>query len=272
MPELPEVETIVRELQASVPGRRIEQVRVFRDDALGDVPPRDFTDGLRGRTIQRVSRRGKYLLFALQPEYYLIGHLRMTGKFVLSEPLSEPHVHHRVWFGLDDGRLLIFQDARCFGTLRLVARLADSVQLAGLGMDPLGRGFTVTWLAEALSHSRAPLKSWLMDQSRIAGLGNIYVAEILFAAGLSPLRPANTLDGAETARLQNATRKILRKAIRKNGTTISDFARVDEKRGEFQSLLQVYGRESDPCPRCATPIARIVQQQRSTFYCSACQH
>jgi formamidopyrimidine-DNA glycosylase len=272
MPELPEVETIARELQASVPGRRIERVRVFRADALGGVPVADFADGLQGRTIERVSRRGKYLLFRLQPAHFLIGHLRMTGKFVLSEPLAEPHVHHRVWFSLDDGRLLIFQDSRCFGTLRLVARLADSPQLAVLGMDPLTRGFTVTWLAEALARSRAPLKNWLMDQSRIAGLGNIYVAEILFAAGLSPLRPADTLDGAELARLHAATRKILRKAIRKNGTTISDFARVDEKRGEFQNLLQVYGRESAPCPRCARPIARIVQQQRSTFYCAACQH
>ncbi|MBI3992110.1 MAG: bifunctional DNA-formamidopyrimidine glycosylase/DNA-(apurinic or apyrimidinic site) lyase [Candidatus Lambdaproteobacteria bacterium] len=271
MPELPEVETIVRELNAAVTGRRIERVRVLRADALGEVPPGVFAQRLAGRAIAGIERRGKYLIFRLEPRRFLVAHLRMTGKFALSPALASPAPHHRVWFGLDDGALLVFQDARCFGTLRVVDSLADAVQLEGLGVEPLSRDFTAAWLARALGQSRAPLKSWLLHQGHIAGLGNIYAAEILFAARLSPRRPANSLNAHEVQRLLRATRRVLRLAIRKNGTTISDFARVDSKRGEFQHLLKVYGRADEACAVCRTPIARIVQAQRSTFYCPQCQ-
>ena len=271
MPELPEVETIVRELNAAVTGRRIDEVRVLRADALGGVAPGVFAERLIGCSIAGIDRRGKYLIFRLQPKRFLVAHLRMTGKFALSPALSAPAPHHRVWFALDDGTLLVFQDARCFGTLRVVEALADAAQLEGLGLEPLSRGFTAAWLAQALGRSRAPLKNWLMHQGHIAGLGNIYVSEILFAARLSPRRPANSLDADEVRRLRQTTRQVLRLAISKNGTTISDFARVDSKRGEFQHLLQVYGRADEACAVCRTPIARIVQQQRSTFYCPQCQ-
>jgi formamidopyrimidine-DNA glycosylase len=271
MPELPEVETIVRELSPSLAGRRISDVRVFRNDALGDRPPGEFREALVGRTFERVNRRGKFLVFHLRPRRFLIGHLRMTGKFVLSGPLEAPHPHHRVWFGLDGKAMMIFQDMRCFGTLRVVDSLLASPSLAKLGVEPLSRGFTPEWLAGALAASKAPLKHWLMDQSKVAGLGNIYAAEILFQAGLSPSRPARRIGVEEAARLHGATRKVLRKAIRKNGTTISDFRRVDEKTGEFQGSLQVYGRAGKPCSSCRTPIATIRQQQRSTFFCPSCQ-
>ena len=271
MPELPEVETIARELEARLPGRRIENVTVFRADALGGRPVDRFRHALAGRSILHCSRRGKFLLFHLSPESYLVAHLRMTGKFALSDPLPAPLPHHRFWFSLDSGQLLVFQDLRCLGTLELVERLEQSRSLLRLGIDPLSEMFTLGWLKRALAESRAPLKHWLMDQTKVAGLGNIYVSEILFAAGLDPKATARRLKPGQIARLHEETRRILRQAIRKNGTTIRDFRRVDEHSGEFQSFLQVYGKAGQPCPRCRTPIRRIVQMQRSTFYCPRCQ-
>jgi formamidopyrimidine-DNA glycosylase len=271
MPELPEVETISRELNAELPGRRIEAIEVFRADALSGVAPRAFRRSLVGRTIQGCARRGKFLIFSLDPESYLVSHLRMTGKFAVSPPLDAPQPYHRLWFHLNDGRVLVFQDLRCFGTLEFVRKLSESESLGKLGLDPLSRRFNAGWLAEALAASRAPLKHWLMDQTRIAGLGNIYASEILYAARISPKLPCDRLDSHGVGRLVRETRRILRNAIRKNGTTISDFRRVDEQRGEFQNFLKVYGKTGEPCPRCRTPIERIVQQQRSTFFCPTCQ-
>ena len=271
MPELPEVETITRELNRRIRGRRIEKVHVFRADALGNRSPEAFADDLYRREIHRVSRRGKFLIFHLRPRRYLVCHLRMTGKFIVTAPLRGPHPHHRLWFALDDGSLLVFQDVRCFGTLEVVDRLSASASLERLGIEPLSKDFCPEWLTEALGRSRTPLKNWLMDQRRIAGLGNIYASEILFAAGISPTRPADSIDGDGALRLHGMTKRILKMAIRKNGTTISDFRRVDEKTGEFQNFLQVYGKTGEPCPRCKTPIVRIRQQQRSTFYCPRCQ-
>ena len=271
MPELPEVETIVRELNAVLPGRRVQSVRFFRLHALGGVPVEDFRPRVEGRSFSKVRRRGKFLVFDLLPHGHLIGHLRMTGKFVLSPFLSAPGPHHRAWFHLDDGTLLVFQDMRCFGTLTAVEKQSDYPPLAALGLDPFSPRFTSEWLAESLGKSRAPLKQWLMDQSKIAGLGNIYASEILFAARLSPMRAAGEVTRNEATGLHRHTRRILRHAIRKSGTTISDFRRVDEKTGEFQNFLQVYGKAGQLCPACRTPIARARQQQRSTFYCPACQ-
>jgi formamidopyrimidine-DNA glycosylase len=271
MPELPEVETITRELNAQIAGRRIEGITIFRADALGRQTRRAFRDALIGCAIRHCSRRGKFLIFRLEPRRFLVAHLRMTGKFALSAPLPAPHPHHRLWFHLDDGRVLVYQDLRCLGTLEVVERLSSSRSLRKLGVDPLSRRFSAAWLGTALAASRSPLKHWMMDQSKIAGLGNIYVSEILFAAGLAPTLPSYRLDTAGIQRLVQVTRRILRKAIRNNGTTISDFRRVDEKRGEFQHFLKVYGKAGNPCPRCRTPIARIRQQQRSTFFCPACQ-
>ena len=271
MPELPEVETIVRELRPGLVGRTIEEVRVFRADGLGHRGPAAFRSALEGRCFEKISRKGKYLIFHLRPQGYLIGHLRMTGKFILGRPSAEPAPHDRLWFTLDDGALLIFQDMRCFGTLTVADHLREVPALARLGMEPLSRSFTSAWLTQALGRSKAPLKHWLMDQSKIAGLGNIYVAEILYKGGLSPLRPAHGVGAREAEALHGAVRAVLRLAIRKNGTTISDYRRVDEKTGEYQNVLKVYGKERAPCSRCRTPIVKIRQQQRSTFYCPSCQ-
>jgi formamidopyrimidine-DNA glycosylase len=271
MPELPEVETVVRELNRVLPGRRVTQVDVFRGDALGAVAPQAFASSMRGRVFGPVGRQGKFLLFALAPGGFLVAHLRMTGKFILSGPLPEPAPHHRVWFRLENGQTLVFQDMRCFGTLAVVERLSDSPSLAKLGVDPYGPEFTARWLADALRQSKTPLKHWLMDQQNIAGLGNIYVCEVLFRTGLSPRRRAHRVTSDEARSLHRAIRTVLDQAIRKNGTTISDFRRVDEKTGEFQRYLKVYGREGEPCRACGSAIRRIRQQQRSTFFCGQCQ-
>lgn len=271
MPELPEVETIARQLNGLLPGRTVERVRVFRENALQGVPSADFAAAVEGRSFSRVWRRGKYLLFDLAPSRQLVGHLRMTGKFVISPRISEPKAHHRVWFTLDNGEVLVFVDARCFGTLSVVEHAQQHRGVAKLGVEPLSAACTARSMAEALGRSRSPLKHWLMDQSRIAGLGNIYVSELLHAAGLSPFRPANAVSAEEAKRLHGAMRRILRAAIAKNGTTISDFRRVDEKSGEFQDFLRVYGKMGQPCPQCRVPIQRVRQQQRSTFYCPECQ-
>jgi formamidopyrimidine-DNA glycosylase len=271
MPELPEVETITRELNGRLPGRRIVNVTVFREDPLLGVSPASFRRALVGRTIEGCSRRGKFLIFRLSPSGHLVAHLRMTGKFALSAPLPSPLRYHRAWFTLDGGDVLVYQDLRCLGTLEVVDDLADSDSLSKLGVDPLSRGFSEAWLRVSLAESRTPIKHWLMDQTKVAGLGNIYVSEILFASGLSPQMPANRLRRDQIERLHRAIRRILRLAIRKNGTTIRDFRRVDEHTGEFQDFLKVYGKAGDPCPRCGTAIARMVQQQRSTFYCPRCQ-
>ena len=271
MPELPEVETIVRELNAALPGRVVRDVQVFRKNALGKTKPAQFKAALAGRRFGKIGRKGKFLLFQLDPPSHMVAHLRMTGKFILSPGLPKPEQHHRVWFHLADGELLVFQDMRCFGTLEVVERLEDSASLRKLGQDPYAPGFTAKWMEAELRDSRTPLKHWLMDQTHIAGLGNIYACEAMFGAEIHPERLASSLSPAEARKLWQVIRRVLARAIRKNGTTISDFQRVDEKFGEFQRYLKVYGREGEPCPACGTAIARIRQQQRSTFYCPECQ-
>ena len=271
MPELPEVETIARELQQVLPGRRIQSTKVFRDNVLQGITKGKFESGITGRVFESVSRRGKFLLFRFAESGCLVGHLRMTGKFVVSTTPEDPPVHHRVWFGLEDNEVLAYQDMRCFGTLALVESPEDYSPLARLGVEPLGPGFTKNWLAEALADSRSPIKHWMMDQARIAGLGNIYVSEILHRARISPLRPADQITGDEAPRLHGEVQRVLREALEKNGTTISDYRRVDDKTGGFQNFLRVYDKAGRPCPRCKREITRIRQQQRSTYYCPSCQ-
>ena len=295
MPELPEVETVARQLQARLPGHGIATVRVLRADALGDVPPADFAAALEGRRFGAITRRGKYLLMALEPDLHLVAHLRMTGKFVLVDDPTETGKHDRVRFeltppqtsngGVNTGRqgkgpqdsrkdspaALVFQDMRCFGTLRLCADPEALPGVAALGVEPLSRDFSPTWLVAALGATDRPLKHFLMDQGRIAGLGNIYASEILFRAGLSPFLPARQVTPTGARALHGATRAILKAAIASNGTTISDFRPVDSKTGEFQNFLKVYGKTGQPCPKCRAPIQRAVQQQRSTFWCAHCQ-
>lgn len=271
MPELPEVETIVRELDAQLPGQQIEAVQVFRNTPLGRTSTTVFSQKLVGKKITSVKRRGKFILFHLAPSGLLVGHLRMTGKFILAQAPKNPGKHHRVWFKLKGGSTLIYEDLRCLGTLEVLDNQAQSASLNRLGVEPLSPEFTAAWLKQALKNNRTPLKHWLMNQGNIAGLGNIYVSEILFRARLSPLKPAEKVRSKQAEGIHLHTLEVLKAALISNGTTISDFRRVDDKTGEFQNFLQVYGKEGSPCTACTKPIQRIVQQQRSTFYCPSCQ-
>ena len=271
MPELPEVETIVRGLQKTVVSHTITSVTVFRNDAISPENPRTFAQRLSGHTIQSVSRRAKYLIFELDPPLWLLAHLRMTGKFVVTSPLSKPAKHHRLWFHLEPELLMVFADMRCFGTLELFDSLENQPVLHQLGIEPLSSDLTTVYLKNCFANSTSPVKNLLLNQSKVAGIGNIYAAEILFDSRISPRRPGNALETRELSKLVHSIKKIIQASIEKNGTSISDFRRVDEQSGVFQNFLKVYGKAEQPCPRCSTLIQRIVQQQRSSFYCPSCQ-
>jgi formamidopyrimidine-DNA glycosylase len=268
MPELPEVETVARRLAAEAGGRRIADVVVLDDKqdaaALARLP---------GHRIGDVQRLGKQCVLHLvrprrrQADRYLAVHLRMTGQLYWAAHLPADLRHLRVRLDLDRGHIL-FADLRRFGRLRVVEDLAA---LAPAGLDPTTDAFTVTALGRLLAGSRQPLKPWLLRQDRLVGLGNIYASEILFAAGLRPDRPAGSLDAAERRRLHRATRRVLQGAIDAAGTTFYAIEAGRRLHGTFREQLAVYGQEGATCPRCGGPVRRIVQAQRSTYFCATCQ-
>ena len=271
MPELPEVETVARSLKDAVVGLRTETLTILRSGIFLS-PPETFGKHMQGQTVRSVSRKGKYILFRFGNGCLLVAHLRMTGKFVLAEAGTKRHPHDRLFFGLNDGRRLIFNDMRCFGTLLVRETNAPLPEgLAKLGPEPFDERFDVDYLVGELKKTQRSVKDLLLDQTKIAGLGNIYAAEILFRSGIRPTKACNRIKRPQARKIRDSTRRILKEAIDKNGTTISDFRRVDEKTGEFQNFLKVYGREGLPCKVCSSPILRVKQSQRSTFFCGECQ-
>lgn len=279
MPELPEVETVARQLAPLLAGRRVRAVQVL--DAKLESPQ---LAALAGQRIVRVYRLGKRVAIALGPararepsqaQCVLLVHLRMSGRLIWTPGRTAPEQRHlRARFMLDGGALL-FNDPRRFGTLEVVpvdaAQPGLPAELPGAGVEPLGSAFTKAKLAALLGSSRQALKPWLLRQDKLAGIGNIYASEILFAARLHPARPAGSLKPGETARLYAAIRRVLKLAIKHCGTTFSDFQDAHGAPGGFRRLLKVYGREGQPCRACGAPVLRVVQQQRGTFYCPACQ-
>lgn len=274
MPELPEVETIIRRLRDYITGLTIRDVLVNwrRSIAVPDVE--EFVGQLRGRTISAVGRRGKYIILTLEPEGYLCLHLRMTGRLIYmakeksNHPLShDPHCH--VIFRFTSGDRLFFRDTRKFGRLYLVAD--PSVVTAGLGMEPLDEHFTADVLMDLMRGKQRQLKPMLLDQHSVAGLGNIYVDETLWLAGLHPLRKCNTLERGEIERLHAAMVNVLNCALENHGTTLRDYRDPDERPGDNESCLEVYGRAGQPCARCGGAIERIVVAQRSSHICPRCQ-
>ncbi len=291
MPELPEVETVRRGLEPAMVGARIEKVELRRKDIRFPFPPR-FRERLTGRRIAALGRRAKYLLFRLDGGETLIAHLGMSGSFRVeaTETTTPGGFHHKrskdpkhdhVVLHLDNGKIITYNDPRRFGFMDLVASgaLETHPRLAGLGEEPLALEFDGRRLAELFAGSRAPLKSALLDQKRIAGLGNIYVCEALFRARLSPLRPAAVLANAAgrptraAHALAKAIRAVLEEAIEAGGSTLRDHRRADGELGYFQYGFLVYDREGAAClrPRCRGTVARLAQFGRSTFYCPECQ-
>lgn len=282
MPELPEVETIRRELAPEIARRRIRAVRIHRDDlVLGPETPDEFAAAIRGRRLGEPGRRAKYLLFPLHdpawpeaPAGSLIRiQLRMTGRFWLGIGPPDPSEfrHPGIDLELDDGRTLYYDDVRRLGGFELLAAGRWVEIERSLGPEPLAREFTPTALGGTLAGRRAPIKSVLLDQRRIAGVGNIYASEALCRAGIDPRRAAGSLDTGEVTRLHRAIRDVLGAALRGSGTTVRSYRAVNGRSGTFQNELRVYGREGEPCVACGAGIERIVQAGRSTFLCPECQ-
>ena len=274
MPELPEVETIVRGLATALPGRRIESVDVDRPNVVSG-PVSRFARSLRGARVESVSRRAKFIVITLDDGPVWITHLRMSGRYQIASSRETPPVYTRASFTLDDGRRLLYVDARTLGLLELVAPRTWRRRAAALGPEPLAPDFTPDVLLERLGASRQPLKTFLLDQTRIAGLGNIYAAEALWRARVSPRRRALNTGPVRAGRLHRAIVDVLSEAVDGSGTSLGatylNFADADGDRGGFYERLAVYDREGDPCRRCGTPIRRIVQAQRSTYFCPRCQ-
>ena len=267
MPELPEVETIARDLAPLVRGRRIVAIRAARKPPVFDahsLPHKTIV----GRTIHDVGRAGKFLLIELGDDLHLAVHLRMTGNLLYQASAGEAP-YTRATFDLDNGARIVFADVRKFGRMRIFR--GDPRSSLGIGIDPFAKELDARTLGELSRGRTTPVKTWLLDQRRLAGVGNIYACESLFHAGVRPKRRVGKLSLQERARLLVCLRRVLRRAIRHRGSSVDDYVDAGGKQGAFQNQLSVYGRAGMPCRRCGTPIKRIVLGQRGTFYCPVCQ-
>ena len=292
MPELPEVETIRRQLAPLVEGRRLERVEILDPRWSRPLAPHELADAIVGRRVERLGRRGKYLVWHLSDDVHLAQHLRMTGS-VLCEPDPEP-VHTRVRIelgplrarlamgadaaparrdGRRGGRRLAIVDPRRFGTgeLLLGAPALEAFFAARLGYEPFDAQFTPEHLRSLARGRSASIKALLLDQRRIAGVGNIYADEALFRAGIHPLRPAGGLSREQYARLRETIVQALTEGIDARGATIDDFRHVDGVRGSFQDRFLVHRRAGEPCPRCGRTIVKMVAAGRGTYVCETCQ-
>lgn len=273
MPELPEVETVKRTLQQKLAGLKFTDVQILLPKIVRIPDPDEFRKIIAGKKITRIGRRGKYLQVFLSGAYTLVVHLRMTGRLVYrenGEPL--PKYTHAV-FSMDNGARLIFADMRQFGQMWLVPA-ASLDYLAGyknLGIEPLDDLFTRDYLKKQLRRRHARIKPLLLDQTFIAGLGNIYADEVLHRARINPERLATTLTPREIARLYNAIRDVLQEGIENRGTSVRNFVDGNGKAGNHQEHLRVYGQEDKPCPCCGETIVRKKIGGRSSYYCPSCQ-
>lgn len=289
MPELPEVETVRRGLAEVMEGRRVEQVEVRRHDLRIPVPD-DFALRLKGRTLEKLGRRAKYLVGEFDDGTVLLAHLGMSGRMIIETPddrargslENKPGIfahdpgnharHEHVVFHVGNGTVIRFSDPRRFGLMTLTDRdsFADHKLIRHLGPEPTGEDFTGPVLAARLKGKHTPIKAALLDQRVVAGVGNIYACEALYAAGLSPRRQASTVQGSRADRLAAAVREVLGEAIAAGGSSLRDHVAPTGELGYFQHSFKVYGRTGEPCPGCdcGQSVQRVVQSGRSTFYCA----
>lgn len=276
MPELPEVETVCRGLAVELEGRALTHVEVRRKNLR--VPlPRDFAKRLIGRRVLTIRRRAKYILIHLDGGLVLIAHLGMSGRMIVVKDAKVPFdKHDHIVFTADTGVSIRYNDARRFGlmTLANAAELEAHPLLASIGPEPLGNDFNGPALATRLANRKTPIKAALLDQSVVAGVGNIYACEALFFAGISPRRVARSVQGERAERLAQAIRDVLNRAIAAGGSSLRDHVQPSGELGYFQHAWAVYGREGERCPGCdcAGAIRRMIQANRSTFYCATRQH
>jgi len=268
VPELPEAETIARGLDRAIAGKTIAAADVrLPKVAIGNGVP--FARAVVGERVARVGRRGKYVVIELVSGRRLVVHLRMTGRLIVRPENAEPYPYTNVAFSFTDRTGLCFADVRQFGRVHIVE--AGVRWDAGVGPEPLSAAFTAERLGEILRGRTTPIKTLLLDQRRIAGIGNIYACEALWEAGIRPGRRAGSVTRAARERLHGALRAVLRRAIRMRGTSVDDYVDAEGLRGGFQNVLSVYGRAGEPCARCGRPIVRTVLGQRGTWWCRACQ-
>ena len=271
MPELPEVETIRRRLAPLVERRTLAGLDVRDAKWCAPLAPTELRHALEGRAVQRLARRGKYLIWEAQDEVYLLMHLRMTGTVLYDAPAATPYV--RVRLELDDGHVLSFCDPRRFGTGELVlgGDALDEFLAARLGVEPLGPEFTTEHLYLQTRKRRTPIKALLLDQRRVAGVGNIYANEALFRARIHPLRSAGTLRRTQVAALRDAVIASLQAGLGAGGASIDDFRHPDGVKGAFQDEFLVHSREGEPCTVCGTAVRKFVAAGRGTYACEVCQ-
>ena len=272
MPELPEAETIARGLNAILPGRVVRRVEVVRDDVVRG-PVDAFAREVAGREFRGVGRRGKNVVFTFADSMRMVVNLGMSGRFMtgVDAGTDHPSTHPAVVFHLEDGGWMIYDDVRRFGRVRAVPAAEWTSWSHRLGPEPLARSFTAARLRGILARSKSPVRSLLLDQRRVAGVGNIYAVEALWFARIHPQTPSSAIAAAPAARLHRSLRRVLRNAIRAGGTTLRNYRDANGDEGRFGRALHAYGREGEPCTRCGTSIERIVFGGRSAFVCPRCQ-
>ena len=271
MPELPEVETVRRQLEPALVGRAFAEVEILDHRLVQPHDRNEVAAELRGERVVAVGRRGKYLLVRFASRRVLVVHLRMTGAFLLPVPGAAELPHRRAVLTLDDGALVVFRDVRRFGTWTLLEPGHERRYLAErLGPEPLG-AFSASDLGGRLARRQAPVKAVILDQSTVAGVGNIYADEALWRARIHPLRPAAGLGPAEVRSLHRAIRAALFAGIARQGATLRDYRAPDGSEGGMQDEFKVYGRDGEPCPRCGREIAKIRVAGRGTHFCPRCQ-
>lgn len=269
VPELPEVETIARGLARAIAGKTIVSATVLRPKVvLPDVAW--FVTAIAGERVERVGRRGKFVVFSLGSGRQLVVHLRMTGRLIVQPAeTTKPEPYSNVLLHLDDGTRLCFADVRQFGRMRLTG--PEESWAAELGLEPLSSEFSFERFSGLLEGRTTPIKVFLLDQRRIAGIGNIYACEALWDARIRPARPAGALSRPARRRLHASITSVLRRAIEMRGTSVDDYVDADGLRGGFQNVLSVYGRDKKRCARCSGSIVRTVLAQRGTWWCRTCQ-
>ena len=272
MPELPEVETVRKSLKLRLVGKKIMRVRIYHDNIIEYPRVDEFKKDIVNQRIKNIERYGKWLMFILD-DYYLLSHLRMEGKYFFRDKGEELYKHEHVIFELDDNSELRYMDVRKFGKMHLIRKddIKNIGPLVELGLEPWDNKLDVNYLRDKYKNKKLPIKSVILDQGIIVGVGNIYADEILFLSGINPLKKACELSDIELANIIKYTKEVLDKAIEKGGTTIRSYTSVNGVHGLFQQELNVHCKEGEVCPRCGEVVLKIKVGGRGTYYCSKCQ-